>query len=64
MFDTVTYSEFRAHLSDYIEKICEESEPLRVTLKNGKNLLVSVDKPAIAKKTTKKKKMDEKTVGS
>lgn len=60
MLDTVTYSEFRSHLADYVEMILEDNSPLRVKLKDGKNLLISLEKPKKSRKSTgKKAKMDE-----
>ena len=40
MFDSVTYSDFRAHLKDYLDHVCADSEPLRIERRDGKNVVI------------------------
>lgn len=39
-FDTVTYSDFRAHLATYLDKVVDDCMPMRITRKNGKRVVV------------------------
>lgn len=40
MLGDVTYSDFREHLKDYLDQVCGNSEPLRVTRRGGKRVVV------------------------
>jgi len=38
--ETVSYSEFRAHLAGYLDKVCDDSLPLVVTRRGGHRVVV------------------------
>ncbi len=40
MLDYVTYSDFREHLKEYLDQVCDNSEPLRVTRRSGKRVVI------------------------
>ena len=40
MLDTVSYSDFRAHLKNYLDKVCDDSQPLRIMRRNGKRVVI------------------------
>lgn len=40
MLDDVTYSDFREHLKDYLDQVCDNSEPLRVSRRGGKRVVI------------------------
>ena len=38
--ETVSYSEFRAHLAGYLDKVCDDSLPMVVKRRNGKKIVI------------------------
>ncbi len=40
MLDSVTYNNFREHIKDYLDHVCDNSEPLRVTGRGGKRVVI------------------------
>ncbi len=61
--ETVSYSEFRAHLSTYLDKVCDDSLPMVVKRRNGKKIVIiseedysSIDETAYLSSTKANKK--------
>ncbi len=38
--ETVSYSEFRANLSSYLDKVCDDSLPMVIKRRNGKKIVI------------------------
>ncbi len=38
--ETVSYSEFRAHLAGYLDKVCDDSLPLVVKRRSGQRVVI------------------------
>jgi|GEM_PF-4358226 len=55
--ETVSYSEFRAHLSGYLDKVCDGSSSLVVTRRDGQKFTVApMDETAYLMSTEANKK--------
>lgn len=40
MQESITYSDLREHLKEYLDKVCADREPILVTRRNGEDVVI------------------------